>query len=1107
MLTGLSFLVLTCTGVWAQSTAQISGTVKDQSGAVLPGVEVTVTQTNNGVKRTAVTDETGSYVLPNLLIGPYRLEAALAGFRTYVQNGIVLQVDASPTINPVLNVGQVSEQVEVQANAALVETRSAGVGTVVDNQRVLELPLNGRNPTELILLAGMANANLNPGNMDSARNYPTIVINVAGGLSNGVTFLLDGAVHNDVLNNLNLPLPFPDALQEFKLETSALPAQYGFHSAAAVNAVTKSGTNDFHGDAFEFVRNGIFNARDFFATSRDTLKRNQYGGVIGGPVVKNKLFFFGGYQGTSLRSDSPQFIAYVPTTAMLGGDFTAFASPACNNGKQITLPASLGFVNNQISPAKFDPAAVKISAGLPTATAGPCGKVTFGLNNNQDEQIAVSRMDYTMSDKQTLFGRFLFSRLTTPQTYDGKDLITSVVSAGLDKVYTLAVGDTYLIGSGAVSSFRASATRSVIGKANENIAPWSAYGVNAKSLDVQVINVTVNGNGFGIGGNSPGVTGGPAGPNIVTISNTGPNYNLSEDLSMVKGAHQFGIGASYLHMENGYHSGKNSSGMMTFNGQSTGLGNADFLMGLASSWVQGNLSTYYDRENVIGLYAQDAWKVTPRLTLNYGVRWEPYLPWSSKYGWFSHFDQNQFNQNVHSNVYVNAPAGLTFPGDSQYTCGNKVECNRLKEVLPRIALAWDPKGDGRMSVRAGYGMFMDRQMVLALTGFGQDAPFGNTVTLTNVQLSNPWATYPGGDPFSTVLNSNVAFPTFGAVVTHPLHAHPPMVNQWNLSVQRQVGTDWLLTANYIGTDISHLQTGTEFNPAVFLGLGPCSINGVSYSTCSTTGNTNQRRALSLANVTQGKYYGALSALDDGGTGNYNGLFLSAQKRLSRGTTILANYTLSHCISDFFNGIVGGANASQGYNPGGRRQERGNCATDQRQVVNLSLVAKTPRFSGRALRIIGSNWQIAPILKLRSGQFFTVTTGVDNALNGAANQRPNQLLASPYVSSKSVNGWLNPAAFAAPASGTYGNLHALNLLGPGVFQFDLALSRTFPVGEGKALQLRAETFNLPNHLNASNPIATLNSTGSFGKVQSDISGTSGLSAGDPRIMQFALKFVF
>src|SRR6201993_166235 len=294
--TGICVLagVLSCAGagaaVWAQgTTAQISGTVKDQTGAVLPGVDVSVTQTATGAKRTAVSNETGNYVLASLPLGPYILEASLPGFRMYVQTGIVLQVDASPAINVVLQIGAVSDQVEVQANAALVETHATGIGTVVDNQRVVELPLNGRNPTELIFLAGMANVG-GSGFLNSVRNYPTVMISVAGGISNWTAYNFDGAAHNDAYNSLNLPLPFPDAVQEFKVESSALPAQYGVHASANVNVVTKSGTNNLHGDAFEFLRNGIFNARDFFAPNRDTLKRNQFGGTFGGAIVKNKLF-------------------------------------------------------------------------------------------------------------------------------------------------------------------------------------------------------------------------------------------------------------------------------------------------------------------------------------------------------------------------------------------------------------------------------------------------------------------------------------------------------------------------------------------------------------------------------------------------------------------------------------------------------------------------------------------------------------------------------------------------------------------------------------------------------------------------------------------------
>src|SRR5207247_2078168 len=346
----LGIAVVAPTAGAQSTTAQISGTIKDQSGAVLPGVEVTVTQTATGAKRTAVSNETGNYVLASLPLGPYMLEAALPGFKSYVQSGIVLQVDASPTINIVLEVGQVTDQVEVQSNAALVETHSSGLGTVVDNQRVIELPLNGRNVTELVFLAGLANVG-GSGFLNSVRNYPTVMISVAGGIANWTAYNFDGAAHNDAYNSLNLPLPFRDAVKEFKVESSALQAQYGVHASANVNVVTKSGTNDLHGDAFEFLRNGIFNARNFFAPKRDTLKRNQFGGTLGGPIVKNKLFFFGGYQGTIQRSDPTQNTAYVPTAAMLLGDFTTFAGPTCRTSP-VTLAASQEFVNNQLSQSR-----------------------------------------------------------------------------------------------------------------------------------------------------------------------------------------------------------------------------------------------------------------------------------------------------------------------------------------------------------------------------------------------------------------------------------------------------------------------------------------------------------------------------------------------------------------------------------------------------------------------------------------------------------------------------------------------------------------------------------------------------------------------------------
>src|SRR5213594_586160 len=332
---------LLCANVWAQATAQISGTVRDQSGAVLPGVEVKATQTETGLARTTVSNETGGYDLPNLPLGPYKLEASLAGFRTFVQTGIVLQVNSNPVINVTLQVGQVSEQVEVQANAALVETRTVGVGQTMETQRILELPLNGRNAAELVLTVGAAVSM--PEYASSPRSMQNqLSIAIAGGLPSGVNYALDGAQHNNPYDNLSLPLPFPDALQEFKVETSALSASQGQNSSAQVNSVTRSGTNDFHGSLFEFIRNDLLNATNYFARVdpstgkkvHSTLKRNQFGGTAGGPILQNKLFFFGGYQGTINRQDPANTQNFIPTPAMLQGDFSAIGSPTCNNNGQ-----------------------------------------------------------------------------------------------------------------------------------------------------------------------------------------------------------------------------------------------------------------------------------------------------------------------------------------------------------------------------------------------------------------------------------------------------------------------------------------------------------------------------------------------------------------------------------------------------------------------------------------------------------------------------------------------------------------------------------------------------------------------------------------------------
>src|SRR5579871_517983 len=472
---------LICSLLWAQGgTSQINGAVHDSSGLAVPAATVKVTQTATGAVRTTTSGADGSYVFPNLPVGPYLLEVTKDGFSKYAQAGIVLQVDTNPTIDAALQVGSVSEQVLVQADAAMVETHSTGVGQVVDSQRVAEMPLNGRDPHELIFLAGMASTAGGSTSLNSVRNYPTVIVSVAGGQGNGVTYLLDGAAHQDPYNSLSLPLPFPDALQEFKVETSALPAQYGFHSGAAVNAVTKSGTNEFHGDAFEFLRNGDLNARDFFAATRDTLKRNQFGGVLGGPVLKNKLFFFGGYQRTTIRQDPGNTQAFVPTAAMLAGDFTAFASPVCNAGRQIALKAP--FVNNAISPSLFDQASVKIVAKVPVST-NPCGLITYGAPSPENDGQFVAKVDDQLSAKNSLFGRYVrtSSDLTNPFSLTPNNILNTGTPGFNNVAQGFTLGDTYLVNANTVNSFRLAVLRVSVDRIGAQFFSAPDVGINTYS--------------------------------------------------------------------------------------------------------------------------------------------------------------------------------------------------------------------------------------------------------------------------------------------------------------------------------------------------------------------------------------------------------------------------------------------------------------------------------------------------------------------------------------------------------------------------------------------------------------------------------------------------
>ena len=1104
-------LILNCGQVRAQATAQISGRVQDATAAVLPGVEVTATHTGTGIARTVVTNETGSYVLPNLPIGPYRLQAALPGFRMYVQSGIVLEVNSSPVVNVVLEVGQVAETIEVQANATLVETRNSGIGEVVENARILELPLNGRNVVELVALAGAAAPAVTLTGQ-SRDPFAQGNVSIAGGLNSALNYTLDGADHNNPFQGSYLSMPFPDAMQEFRVETSATGAKQGGKSSGSISLVTKSGTNEFHGDVFEFVRNGIFNARNAFASTRDTLKRNQFGGTIGGPVMKNKLFFFGGYQGTRTRQDPPQTYAYVPTDAMLAGDFRTFASAACNSSRSITLAAP--FVNNQVDPALFSPPAVKFASFLPK-TSDPCGKVYYSNPFHDDWSNYIARVDYQLTNNHSLFGRWLRETRKQPVGYDlSKNLLAA--GNGVDgSNQALTFGSTYLFGPNVINTFRASYNHFIGGKTGADFSKCNCgnghLGINSYIPSPDTAAITVSGGGF--------VVGASTGPTYVTL------YGFNDDVSVVRGNHQMAFGVSSASWWVDSYSAANTEYRATFNGRYYGLGMADFLIGKVSLWRTGSGIEQHNRSNYLNWYAADTWRVTPRVTLNYGVRWEPFFPQVNLDGTSIHFDERALRQGIHTSRFDNAPPGLFFDGDPGFPTRTGIH-NHWSNIAPRVGLGWDVSGDGRTSVRAAAGIFFDRPTSIYFRNLTTVPPWSIRTQLAGVSFQNPWADYPGGDPGRIPFGGSAPQNTpwqLNSIVTALDYDTPNMrVGQWNLSIQRQLGTDWVVSANYIGNGTRHLWGTQPINPVTFVpgvgdSRGNCTLNGqvVPYTVrpgaaCSTadTASYAARRRLSLDTSIPAKVssaFGPINRVESGGTASYNGLIVSLQRRPIKGVSISGNYTLSHCITDLYQDVANPQNADEGWNDWtNRRYDRGNCAAgaagggaeDRRHIFNLSGTAASPQFANSRLRVLASGWQLAPILRILSGGAVNVENITDPALIYMLHQRPDLVLASPY-GDKSIHNYLNPKAFAAPLPGTFGNLGRAAIQGPGTWQFDVALSRNFRFKEAQRVEVRAEAFNLTNSFRMDN-LDSNSTSGTFGQVT---------SARDPRIMQFALKYFF
>jgi len=1105
-------LLLAATNAWAQATAQINGTVADSSGAVLPGVTVVAIQTDTGFRRESVTDQEGAYALLNLPIGPYRLEASLQGFRSFVQTGIQLQVSSNPVIKVTLELGQLSETLTVEGQAPLVETRNPAVGNVMTNAQVEALPMEGRNVASLVVTVG---ATVDTGNPSSRSLTQSRGIAIAGGQQFGVAYVLDGALHNNVYDGDNLPMPFPDAVQEFKIETSSQQAQNGYKAGGTASFATKAGTNQFHGDAFEFARHHRFNATSPFASVNrrtgkrfdDGLVRNQFGGVLGGPIVRDRIFFFGAYQGTRTTQTPADIITFIPTAQMLAGDFSAVASAQCRAQGNLVLPAALGFVNNQINPALFSPAAVKIAKMLPPTT-DPCGQIAYSQTTKPREAQPIGRVDWQLNRSHQLFARYQLSTTFWEPAYLNSDgnLLSATLGGRDNAQHSLAVGDTWVINNTMINNVRVAVDRTRVLRTHADLFGPEDVGIKMYSHVPHYMNITTTG-AFSVNTGTE------------TFSFYKPNtYALSDDFTMVRGNHQYGIGGAVSLSDWKTESNVRSMGPISFNGAVTGLPLGDFLLGRIFEFREATPFRQNINQPYVALYAQDTWRASSQITINYGARWEPWFPQNSKDNAFYSFDIARVQSNTRSTVYPQAPLGLFYPGDPGFP-GKTGMKTVWSNIAPRVGLAWDPKGDGRTSVRVGYGMTGDFVTGQFFFDSRSAPPFGLEARLTGALLDDPWGSVgrvnpypltPGNYPWNLAL-----YPLY---ITVPYDIKTTRNHSWNVAFQRQLGDSTAFSATYIGNHMYNVWGVVDGNPGVVTTAGatataPCTAGGQTFANC--TASLDQRRELSLVNPAVGQYYGYLDFVTDKGWQDYQGLLLSVTRRLSGGFTTSGNYTVSRC-EGLINQGQAPLNVATGYqipvsliNPPSEAEaqkaydaDKGRCDAWRKHIFNITASIESPQFTNATARRLASGWRLSGIFRGSSGTPLTIQAGADRALNGmqATNQRANQVSDNVYGDG-SLNNWFNGTAFALPALGTYGTSPRNGYDGPGFRTVDLSIVRQFSLSGANKVEARVEAFNAFNWLIPGNPGINLSSATTFGKI------TSFSTAASPRIMQFALRYLF
>jgi hypothetical protein len=1158
--------VLSAALAWATVGGGIAGTVKDPSGRVIPNADVTIRESNTGLSYQTHTDSKGQYSFPVLPVGHYELHVRASGFSGYERTDVVLDTNAALTLDASLPVGGVAQTVSVVDNTLHVETTSTQLGQVITGRQMTAVPLNGRSFTDLLSLQpGVAPqtsitsttvqdvgaTTLNP---SGTLNPGTISVNGQREFAN--YFSVNGSNTEEDVNAGTAIIPNLDAIAEFRIITSNFDAEYGEFSGGQISVITKSGSNAWHGNAFDFLRNTDLDARNYFSPSRGAFRQNQFGGTIGGPIRRDKIFFFVDYQGTRQTQGVDTGNISVPSAAQRTGNFndavtgfndlSGFVSGpylATLLTQKLGYPVVAGELYSGVFPTGVIPQSVWSVPAQRMLQYIPAPNTRNGYATSSFDQVVRDDKGGVRVDANTrwglLSGYYFIDDFNLSDPYPVAQSGASV--PGFDAITTgraqlASLGLTRTFNSTMINELHVSYMRD-----NTNLGqPVGGLGVSLQSQGFENADstpsiVALDPRGEGVENlNFNGYSTGAAANQLIQVNNT---YQVTDALSKVLGSHTMKFGGEFHADQVNAKPIAQFNGSFVFSGQETGIDFADFLVGVPSQYNQSQLNPFYARNKYAGLFAQDSWRLFPNLTLNYGLRWDRIAPWSEKYNQIS-----TFVAGAQSVVFPGAPPGILYPGDR---AGDETIPNTLAPVgnnfAPRVGVAWSPQSEpgsflgkvlgspGTTSVRASAGNFYTAIDALSIGVLAANAPYGTTYTSPLPPLfATPFISAStgqnNGQPFPykfAPLNSsarnpdaNIDWSTYEPIEGIPgydIHGRIPYTEEWMLSIERQGGPNTVFSASYIGTSSHRQRVLIEPNPgdpALCLSLSQTSQVQPGTATCGPGGEDGVYYPIAggVVNGTRGPLgsnFGSNALQSSIGSANYNALELSARHTSGR-LEFAASYTFSKSMDQ-------SSNPAEEVYPFDPALSYGISSFDVKHNLVISYEYQLPFDQFLRPNRLTSGWSFSGITRLSSGFPITMINNGDNSLigtnpNGINNASidepdytggPLQLSGNPR---KNGNNYFNTKAFTPNALGTPGNAKRRFFYGPGADNWDMAVAKRLAITETKSLLFRVEAFNVFNHTQFNGPSSVDGDIGSgtFGEV---------ISAAAPRILQGALKFNF